>query len=985
MSKDAIIIGGAREHNLKNISLRLPREKLIVVTGLSGSGKSSLAFDTIYAEGQRKYVESLSAYARQFLEQLQKPDVDHIEGLSPAIAIEQRTAATNPRSTIATATEIYEYLRLLYANIGRPHCYRCGRPITTQTVSQIVDQIFGLGEGTQLMLLAPLVRGRKGEFRDVFARIRSEGFVRARVDGGIVDVTEPVKLDKKRSHDIELVVDRIKLSQKGRGRLSDSVETSLKWGAGLLLVLYRSATTPVTAPWSDRLFSSLNACPDCGISYGEFTPRHFSFNSPYGACKTCLGLGTKLFFDPDLIVPDRKKSIADGAITAWRRGGRRLIIYYRMLLRGLAKHYKADLDAPFGDLPERVQNVLLHGSGGEEIEFTYWRKGAWRKMNKPFEGVIPNLGRLYEETGSEFTKARLQQYMISMPCPDCKGARLRPESLAVTVGGRSIIEVTRLSVEEAARFFQSLEGRPAAAGSPPFAESGSRLSAATPADGRGGEAAPTLTDYEQHIASQILKEIISRLTFLKNVGLGYLTLDRQSDTLSGGEGQRIRLATQIGAGLVGVLYVLDEPSIGLHQRDNRRLLETLKSLRDLGNTVLVVEHDEDTIRAADYIVDLGPGAGVHGGHVVAAGPLQAILESPKSLTGAYLRGELQIPVPKVRHAPKKGWLTIRGARENNLKSINVRIPLGLLTCVTGVSGSGKSTLVDDILRKALFRRLYRAKDRPGAHDGISGLEELDKVIVIDQSPIGRTPRSNPATYTEAFNHIRNLFAQLPNARVRGYRPGRFSFNVKGGRCETCKGDGIIRIEMHFLPDVYVTCEQCGGRRYSRETLEITYKGRNIADVLDMTVDEAEEFFRGVPKLRDILQTLQDVGLGYVKLGQQATTLSGGEAQRIKLSAELAKKATGRTLYILDEPTSGLHFADIAKLLEVLTKLRDAGNTVLVIEHNLDVIKCADWIIDLGPEGGDAGGRIVAEGTPERIVSTEKSYTGQFLRRIINRE
>ncbi len=949
MAKDSIIISGAREHNLKNIHLRLPREKLIVITGLSGSGKSSLAFDTIYAEGQRKYVESLSAYARQFLEQLQKPDVDHIEGLSPAIAIEQRTAATNPRSTIATTTEIYEYLRLLYANIGKPHCHRCGKPITTQTAGQIVDQIIALGDATQLMLLAPLVRRRKGEFRDVLARVRSEGFVRARIDGEIVDVSEPVKLDKKRNHDVELVVDRIAINPKARARLADSVETALKWGTGLLLALYRTPTTPVTVPWSERLFSNLNACPDCGISYGEFTPRHFSFNSPYGACKTCLGLGTKLFFDPDLIVPDKGKSISDGAIVAWRRGGRRLIIYYKMLLRGLSKHYKIDLETPFKDLPERVQKELLHGSD-EEIEFTYWRKGAWRKMSKRFEGVIPNLERLYEETDSEFTKARLQQYMVSMPCPDCKGSRLRPESLAVTIGDKSVIDATRLSIGRAIEFFGSLK----------------------------------LTDYEQRVADQILREIRSRLRFLHNVGLGYLTLDRQSDTLSGGEAQRIRLATQIGAGLVGVLYVLDEPSIGLHQRDNQRLLETLKGLRDLGNTVLVVEHDEETIRSADFIVDLGPGAGVHGGYVVAEGSLQAILDSPKSLTGAYLRGDIQIPVPKTRRPAKRGWLTIRGARENNLKNIDVRIPLGLLSCVTGVSGSGKSTLVDDILRKALFRKLYRAKDRHGAHDGIAGLEELDKVIVIDQSPIGRTPRSNPATYTGAFNHIRTLFAQLPNARIRGYGPGRFSFNVKGGRCEACKGDGIIKIEMHFLPDVYVTCEQCGGRRYSRETLEITYKGRNIADVLDMTVDEAEEFFRAVPKLRDILQTLQDVGLGYLKLGQQATTLSGGEAQRIKLSAELAKKATGRTLYILDEPTSGLHFADIAKLLEVLTKLRDAGNTVLVIEHNLDVIKCADWIIDLGPEGGDAGGRIVAEGTPERVVQVPQSYTGQFLRHALER-
>jgi len=960
MSKDSIIIAGAREHNLKNIHLTLPREKLIVVTGLSGSGKSSLAFDTIYAEGQRKYVESLSAYARQFLEQLQKPDVDYIEGLSPAIAIEQRFAGSNPRSTIATTTEIYEYLRLLFANIGKPHCYRCGRPITTQTTSQIVDQILGLGEGAQLMLLAPLVRGRKGEFRDVFARIKRDGFVRARVDGELLEVAESIKLDKRRNHDIELVVDRLIASPKTRTRLADSVETTLKWGSGLLMVLYRTATTPVTVPWSERLFSSQNACPECGISYGEFTPRHFSFNSPDGACKSCHGLGTKLFFDPDLVVPDRTKSVANGAIAAWRRGGRRLLIYYKMLLRGLAKHYNVDLEVPYKDLPEKVQKELLHGSGGEEIEFTHWRKDAWRKMNKVFEGVIPNLERLYEETDSEFTKARLQHYMVAMQCPDCKGARLRPESLAVTIDGKSIIDVTHMSIGDTLAFFGALEGRAPAGLS-------------------------KLTEFEEKVGGEIIKEICSRLTFLKNVGLAYLTLDRQSDTLSGGEAQRIRLATQVGAGLVGVLYVLDEPSIGLHQRDNHRLLATLKGLRDLGNTVIVVEHDEDTIREADYVVDLGPGAGLHGGHVVAAGPLQTILDSPKSLTGRYLRGELQIPVPKTRHPPKRGWLTVQGARENNLKKVDARFPLGLFTCVTGVSGSGKSSLVDDILRKALFRKFYRAKDRPGAHDAILGLEELDKVIVIDQSPIGRTPRSNPATYTAMFNHIRTLFAQLPNAKVRGYGPGRFSFNVKGGRCEACQGDGIIKIEMHFLPDVYVTCEQCGGKRYSRETLEITYKGRNIADVLDMTVDESEEFFRAVPKIRDILQTLQEVGLGYLKIGQQATTLSGGEAQRVKLSTELAKKATGRTLYILDEPTTGLHFADIAKLLEVLNKLRDAGNTLLVIEHNLDVIKSADWVIDLGPEGGDAGGRIVAEGTPEQVAENKHSYTGQFLRHVLSRE
>ncbi len=949
MSKQTIILGGARQHNLKNLNLSIPRDRLTVVTGLSGSGKSSLAFDTIYAEGQRKYVESLSIYARQFLEQLQKPDVDFIEGLSPAIAIQQRTAATNPRSTIATTTEIYEYLRLLFANIGKPHCHRCGNPIRSQSASQIVDQILGIGEGAQVLLLAPLVRGRKGEFRDVFARIKSEGFVRARVDGEIVDATEAVTLDKKRLHNIELVVDRLVIASRGRARLADSVETALKWGGGLLVVLWRA--TAADKEWQERLFSSQNACPDCGISYGEFTPRHFSFNAPDGACKTCLGLGTKQVFDPDLLVPDPKKSIADGAIVAWRRGGRRLIIYYRMLLRGLAKHYQVDLEVPWRDLPEKIRKVLLYGSGDEEIEFTYWRKGAWRKMQKAFEGVIPNLARLYEETDSEFTKVRLQQYMLGMPCSDCKGARLRPESLAVTVGDKSIVGVTRLSIEEAQKFFSGL----------------------------------ALSDYEQRIAAEILKEVRSRLGFLQNVGLGYLTLDRQSDTLSGGEAQRIRLATQVGAGLVGVLYVLDEPSIGLHQRDNRRLLDTLKNLRDLGNTVIVVEHDEDTIRSADYIVDLGPGAGVHGGELVAIGPLATILETPRSLTGAYLRGELQIAVPKTRRAPKRGWVTIRGAQENNLKKIDVGFPLGLITCVTGVSGSGKSTLVNEILCKALFRRFYRAKDRPGAHDEILGAEELDKIVVIDQSPIGRTPRSNPATYTGAFNHIRTLFAQLPSARVRGYGPGRFSFNVAGGRCKTCQGDGIIRIEMHFLPDVYVTCEECGGRRYSRETLEITYKGRNIADVLDMTVDEAEEFFRAVPKLRDVLQTLQDVGLGYLKIGQQATTLSGGEAQRVKLSAELARKSTGRTLYVLDEPTSGLHFADIAKLLEVLFKLREAGNTLIIIEHNLDVVKCADWIVDLGPEGGEAGGQVVASGPPDVICGVPASHTGQFLRPLLEQK
>lgn len=947
MTRSVITIGGARQHNLKNLTLTIPRDRLTVITGLSGSGKSSLAFDTLYAEGQRKYVESLSVYARQFLEQLQKPDVDFIEGLSPAIAIEQRVGAANPRSTVATATELYEYLRLLFASIGQPHCHRCGQPIQSQTTSQIVDQILALGEGRQLMLLAPLVRGRKGEFRDVLARIRAEGFVRARVDGAVMDVTEPVRLEKNQTHTIELVVDRLAISTKTRARLAESVETALKWGQGVLLALHRDIDA---AAWDERLFSSENACTTCGISYGRFTPRHFSFNAPEGACPTCGGLGTKLVFDPDLIVPDKTKSVADGAIVAWRRGGRRLVMYYKMLLRGLSKHYGVDLEQPFGKLPEKIQRVLLYGSGGEEIEFTYWRKGAWRKMSKPFEGVIPNLERLYAESESEFTRSRLQQYMISQPCPDCRGARLRPESLAVTVGGRSIVDVTRMSVAESLAFFERLE----------------------------------LPAFQQQVAAEVLKEIRARLGFLRDVGLDYLTLDRQTDTLSGGEAQRIRLATQVGSGLVGVLYVLDEPSIGLHQRDNARLLATLRRLRDLGNTVVVVEHDEDTIRAADYIVDLGPGAGVHGGEIVAIGTLEDILKSPRSLTGRYLRGELTIPVPKTRRRPGSGWLVIEGAREHNLKNITVRIPLGLLVCVTGVSGSGKSTLVDEILRRALCRRLYRAKERPGAHDRIVGAEEIDKVIVIDQSPIGRTPRSNPATYTSAFQQIRQLFAQLPAARIRGYGASRFSFNVKGGRCETCKGDGIRKIEMHFLPDVYVTCDQCNGQRYNRETLEITYKGRNIADVLNMTVDEAQDFFRAIPKLRDILQTLQEVGLGYIKLGQQATTLSGGEAQRVKLAAELAKRGTGRTLYILDEPTSGLHFADIAKLLEVLAKLRDAGNTVLIIEHNLDVVKNADWIIDLGPEGGPAGGEIVAEGPPETVAANPRSHTGRFLRVVLER-
>jgi excinuclease ABC subunit A len=971
-AKDHIVIGGARQHNLKNINLRIPRGKFIVVTGLSGSGKSSLAFDTIHAEGQRKYVESLSAYARQFLEQMQKPDCDFIEGLSPTIAIEQRTSGSNPRSTIATTTEIFDYLRLLFASIGKPHCHQCGRPISSQTVSQIVEKLLSLPQGTRLMLLAPLVQRRKGEYRDVIEKIRRQGFVRVRVDGEILEVGTPIKLEKSRKHTIEAVVDRLVVDEKIRARLADSVETALKWGEGILLSLWQS---PMASPseWKEQLMSTLNACVHCGISYGEFGPQHFSFNNPHGACRECHGLGSKLVFDEDLVIPDPEKSLEDGAIAAWRLGGRRLVLFFKMMLRSLSEHYKLQLQTQWKNLDPKLQKIILYGSGEEKIEFKHWRAGKTTKSVKPFEGVIPNLERRLQESQSEFMKRRIERMMGRLRCPVCKGARLRPESLAVTVNDKNIIDLCKLSVSGAHEFFRTLP----------------------------------LTDHERHIAHEVIKEISSRLGFLVDVGLGYLTLDRESGTLSGGEAQRIRLASQIGAGLVGVIYILDEPSIGLHQRDNGRLLKTLIGLRDLGNTVVVVEHDEETIRMADYIIDLGPGAGVHGGNIVCVGTLEELLASPTSLTAKYLRRDVEIPIPRRRKQVK--WveqinvrksldrrssqldasalatpsLEIRGAKENNLKNLNVRIPIGSFTCVTGVSGSGKSTLVDDILRRALMRKWYGSKERPGAHDEIRGIEELDKMIVIDQSPIGRTPRSNPATYTGMFNHIRDLFARLPTAKVRGYGPGRFSFNVKGGRCEACAGDGIIKIEMHFLPDVYVQCETCRGKRFSRETLEITYKGKNIADVLEMTVDEAMTFFRAVPQIYDKLSTLAEVGLGYIHLGQQATTLSGGEAQRVKLAAELSRKATGRTLYILDEPTTGLHFADIHKLLEVLIKLREAGNTVLVIEHNLDVIKCADWIVDLGPEGGDAGGRIVAQGPPEKVAEVAESFTGEFLRQILS--
>ena len=973
MAKDFIRIGGAREHNLKNLTLDIPRDKLVVITGLSGSGKSSLAFDTIFAEGQRKYVESLSAYARQFLDQLQKPEVDYIEGLSPAIAIEQRSAGANPRSTIATTTEIYDYLRLLFCHMGQPHCPVTGEPITQRTTSEIVDQLLAYPAKSRLILLAPVVQAEKGEFRDVLERLGREGFVRARVDGHFVELSTNlrVQLDAKAAHAIEAVVDRLVVDEKIRVRLSDSVETALKWGGGQLITL-RQEPGAESGHWEEQQHSNRLYSPATGKSYEPLTPKHFSFNAPFGACPVCHGLGQKLVFDEGLIVPDTEKSLEQGAIAAWRRGGKRMVIYYKAMLRAVTQHYGQSLETAYRALPADFQRVLLWGSGEDEIEFNFWRSGKQSKVVRPFEGVVPNLQRLYQESESEFTRNRLKALMSPQPCDACQGRRLKPEILAVTLGeggladdglgavggeavtprypGLSIMDVCALSINDAADFFAGLK----------------------------------LTEFQRSLAGDLIQEIGSRLKFLRNVGLGYLTLNRESGTLSGGEAQRIRLATQIGAGLVGVLYILDEPSIGLHQRDNDRLLGTLEGLRDAGNSVLVVEHDEETIRRADYIIDLGPGAGVHGGEVVAAGKPAQVLENSRSLTARYLRGELSIPIPKKRQKPSngRGWLEILGARENNLKNIDARIPLGAFTCVTGVSGSGKSTLVDDILRRAMFRRLYGSKERPGLHRAIEGLEHLDKVIVIDQSPIGRTPRSNPATYTGMFNHIRDLFARLPGARIRGYGAGRFSFNVKGGRCEKCQGDGLIRIEMHFLPPVYVVCEACGGKRYNRETLEITYKGMNIADVLAMTVDEATNFFRAVSQIHDPCVTLAEVGLGYIRLGQQATTLSGGEAQRIKLAAELSRKFTGHTLYILDEPTTGLHFHDVSKLLEVLFRLRAAGNTLLVIEHNLDVIKTADWILDLGPEGGSGGGRIVAEGPPETIAQSELSHTGKYLRKVL---
>jgi excinuclease ABC subunit A len=1071
MPQDRIIVRGAREHNLKNIDVIIPRDQLVVITGLSGSGKSSLAFDTIFAEGQRRYVESLSAYARQFLGQMEKPDVDHIDGLSPAISIDQKSTSHNPRSTVGTVTEIYDYMRLLYARVGRPHCPNCGREVSQQTVEQIVDAVLALPESTRIMLMAPVVRGRKGEYRQVFEDMRRAGYVRVRVDGQVRDLSEEIELEKYQQHTIEVIIDRLIVRHASRTiptggqeealngrratderlvaeqperytddrapsladavaaidtgfrqRVADSVETALKLGNGIILVAIVGG--------AERMYSERFACVYCGISLEEIAPRTFSFNNPHGACPECTGLGTKLEVDADLVVTNPNLSIAEGAILPWTKfaGGSQ---WYTLLLEAVARHYGFSLHVPFKRLEPEYRQIILYGST-DEVSFSYTNKqGVKRQHRATFEGVIPNLERRYREA-SEGMRAEFEQYMSARPCPVCHGARLKPESLAVTVGGYNIVAVTHLSIVQAEQFFTALVG--GVDRTPPPGDSGydpgpqgpgheqgaipalkgqgtngvRQATSPLPAQGRGAEglgprpdepvyeeygrdywqrpvdlaAVIPLTERERYIARQILKEIRARLGFLVNVGLDYLSLDRAAMTLSGGEAQRIRLATQIGSGLMGVLYILDEPSIGLHQRDNRRLIDTLLRLRDLGNTLLVVEHDEETMRSADHVIDIGPGAGEHGGRIVAEGTIEQIIANPNSLTGDFLAGRRQIPLPAVRRPGNGLQVTVRGARENNLKDIDVAFPLGKFIVVTGVSGSGKSSLINEILYKRISQELYRSHARPGQHDNIEGLEHLDKIIAIDQSPIGRTPRSNPATYTGAFTPIREIFAQVPEARLRGYQPGRFSFNVKGGRCEACRGEGIIQIEMHFLPDVYVACEVCKGKRYNREALEIHYKGKTIADVLDMTVEEALDFFGPIPAIANKLATLNDVGLGYIHLGQPATTLSGGEAQRIKLAAELSRRATGRTLYILDEPTTGLHFADVERLLQVLQRLVDAGNTVIVIEHNLDVIKSADWIIDLGPEGGDRGGWLLAEGTPEEVAIVPQSYTGQFLQRLL---
>jgi excinuclease ABC subunit A len=979
MPAQTIQISGARQHNLKNLHVEIPREKLVVVTGLSGSGKSSLAFDTLYAEGQRRYVESLSAYARQFLDQMEKPDVDFIEGLSPAIAIEQRSAGANPRSTIATTTEIYDYLRVLFSAVGQPHDPVTGQAIHRQTPQQIVDQILAFPAETKIMLLAPLVQNQKGEFRDVIEKARREGFVRIRIDGEIIELgrPEPIRLKKTEKHTIEAVVDRLVIREGVRTRLADSVETALRWGGNRIVVLRQSdgvmekwsnekpdppslqhSNTP-SEQWESVRYTTDYGSADSNYSLGELTPKHFSFNSHLGACPACHGLGTQLVCDAELM-SDPEKSLKEGAITPWRRGTKPMLAYYRNLQRALVKHFGVDEAMPFAELPDNFKKALYYGTGDEPIQINLGGNGKSPKTARPFEGLVPQMERLYLETESEFTRNRIRAFMTRVPCQTCHGARLKPEILAVTIKdstGRelNIHQFSELTIDAAAEYIRRL----------------------------------ALTEQQRHIVADVVREIDSRLQFLVEVGLNYLSLNRESGTLSGGEAQRIRLATQIGSGLAGVLYVLDEPSIGLHQRDNSRLLTTLRRLRDLGNSVIVVEHDEETIRAADHILDLGPGAGPRGGEIVAQGTLAEVLTAKNSPTADYLSGRARIAIPRERVKPRStqigdGWLTVTGATENNLKNVTASFPIGLLTCVTGVSGSGKSTLVDDIVRRALFRHFYNSKDKPGAHRALHGLDQLDKAIVIDQSAIGRTPRSNPITYTGAFTPIRELFSQLPAARVRGYDAGRFSFNVKGGRCENCEGGGLIKIEMHFLPDVYVQCEVCHGQRYNRETLEITFKGKNIADVLDLTVDEAARFFRNVPSVSDKLVALLDVGLGYLRLGQAGTTLSGGEAQRVKLATELAKRATGRTIYILDEPTTGLHFADIEKLLQVLMKLRDAGNTLVVIEHNLEMIKSADWIIDLGPEGGERGGEIVGAGSPEQIAGLPDSYTGRYLKPLLKR-
>jgi len=956
-----IIIRGAREHNLKNITVEIPRNKLVVITGLSGSGKSTLAFDTLYAEGQRRYVESLSAYARQFLEQMEKPAVDEIIGLSPAIAIQQRAASHNPRSTVATVTEIYDYFRLLFARVGTPYCYKCGKKIQRQSIDEIVAQIFAsstndgrrvAGDGTRIDILGPVVRGKKGEYRHIVDEVKKQGFVRIQIDGVLYDISEELpKLAKYKKHDIDIVVDRIQVTPDSRGRIADSVETALKIGNGLVKVQFQvdkstsqqvkkvSGSSPRTlypVPCT-LLFSEQLSCAKCGINYEEISPRSFSFNSPYGACPECLGLGAKMVVDPDLVIPDKNKSVNEGALEPWSKG----MGFYRWkaaasnwyldMVAKISKKYKIDLDTPFKKLPKQHQNILLYGSADGE-----------------FEGIVTNLNRRYKETDSENVREDIHEKYISyITCPTCHGARLKPESLSIKINGKNINETAKMSVKESLLFFSGLE----------------------------------LNENEKIIAKDIIKEIKARLTFLVNVGLDYVTLDRTAETLSGGESQRVHLATQIGSGLVGVLYILDEPTIGLHQRDNLKLLTTLKNLRDVGNTVVVVEHDKDVMFEADYIIDLGPGPGVHGGEIVSEGTLSEILKSKKSLTAKYLNGELKIPIPSQRRKPKD-FLQIIGASQFNLKNIDVKIPLGVFCCITGVSGSGKSTLVNEILYKELAKRIYNSKDKPGKFEKMIGAEKIDKIIIIDQSPIGRTPRSNPATYTAAFGPIRDLFAMLPESKARGYMPGRFSFNVKSGRCEACEGDGVKKVEMHFLPDVYVTCEVCKGARYNNETLEIRYRGKNISEVLNMIVEESLEFFKNIPTIRRKMQVLNDVGLGYIKLGQAATTLSGGEAQRVKLSTELSKIGTGKTIYILDEPTTGLHFADVEKLLSVLHRLTEAGNTVLVIEHNLEVLKTADYIIDLGPDGGDKGGKVVACGTPEDIVKVENSYTGQFLKEIL---